>query len=161
MADSQPLAQLRDIHLPAPIGWWPLAPGWYFLALGVLVLLLVAVFFIHRRYSYGRARRQALQLLARYRQEYMNEGNSQVTSAKVSELLRRVALVYFSRERVAGLQGDAWIEFLNSTGKDINFSAVRECLIELPYQAPKSINLKPLFTRAEIWIKQRGVPCSN
>ena len=22
---------LRDLHLPEVIGWWPLAPGWWFL----------------------------------------------------------------------------------------------------------------------------------
>ncbi|MBL4711699.1 MAG: DUF4381 domain-containing protein [Gammaproteobacteria bacterium] len=30
---------LKDIHLPEPILWWPLAPGWWM----VIALLFVAV----------------------------------------------------------------------------------------------------------------------
>lgn len=29
--------ELRDIHLPDPVSWWPPAPGWY----GVLLLLII------------------------------------------------------------------------------------------------------------------------
>ena len=28
---------LKDLHLPAEIGWWPLAPGWW----GVIAVLAV------------------------------------------------------------------------------------------------------------------------
>ena len=28
---------LRDLHLPETIGWWPLAPGWWF-AIAALVV---------------------------------------------------------------------------------------------------------------------------
>ncbi|KTC99835.1 DUF4381 domain-containing protein [Legionella erythra] len=161
MTDLQPLAQLRDIHLPAPVGWWPLAPGWYLLAAIALLGFLLLTGVVYRYYTNGRAKRQALKLLAVYQQDYLREGDSQAASAKVSELLRRVALVYFPREKVASLQGEEWLAFLNQTGKNINFNAVRECLLELPYQREAEVNVKPLLARAKAWIQQRGVPCSN
>jgi hypothetical protein len=37
-----PLAALRDIHLPEAVSFWPLAPGWW-IALGIMVGLAVAI----------------------------------------------------------------------------------------------------------------------
>ena len=51
---------IRDLHLPEPVGWWPLAPGWWLLitiaVLGIGWLLLRAL----RRYRRGQARRQEI-----------------------------------------------------------------------------------------------------
>ena len=35
MMQADSLAQLRDIQLPEPISWWPLAPGWWVLIISV------------------------------------------------------------------------------------------------------------------------------
>ena len=40
---------LRDIHLPEAIFWWPLAPGWWILA--GATLLFIIVFFVSRKIS--------------------------------------------------------------------------------------------------------------
>ncbi|ARG96328.1 DUF4381 domain-containing protein [Legionella micdadei] len=160
MAESSAvLAKLHDIHLPAPIGWWPLAPGWYLLLFLCLILIVFLIYLARRTYANGQAKRQALQLLEVYEQEYRREQDSQASSMKVSELLRRVALVYFPREEVASLQGEAWLEFLNKTSKGIEFNKLRNYLLEIPYQPATDIDLQPLFHCAKAWIKQRGAPC--
>lgn len=51
------LAKLHDIRLPGPIGWWPLAPGWWLL----LALVCAAVLFVLWR---DRQRRKSLRYLA-------------------------------------------------------------------------------------------------
>ena len=81
--------------------------------------------------------------------------SSPLVSAKISELLRRVALSYFPREDIAGLQGEMWIDFLNKTGKGVNFDEVKACLLTLPYQSQNSMPLDQLFVCAKTWIKQR------
>ncbi|KTD34074.1 hypothetical protein Lnau_2044 [Legionella nautarum] len=160
MAESQAiLAKLHDIKLPSPIGWWPLAPGWYLLLVLVLLLIAALSYLARRAYLNGRPKRQALQLLETYKQEYQHEPNSQVCSMKISELLRRVALVYFPREEVASLQGDAWLNFLTKTSKKIDFNKLRAYLLETPYQPASNVDLEPLFRCAKAWIKQRGAPC--
>ena len=161
MSEEQVLAKLRDIHFPAPIHWWPLAPGWYFLMMLILALLGFLLYKSYCSYLNKRAKYQALKLLKSYQQEYESHHNSQLSSMNVSELLRRVALAYFPRDKVAGLQGDAWLEFLNKTSKGLSFTELRDVLLELPYQAEKKSDLRPLFHCAKMWIKQRGVTCSS
>jgi cbb3-type cytochrome oxidase subunit 3 len=161
MSDPQLLAKLRDIHLPEPISFWPLAPGWYALALLSLLLIGLAYYFIRRSQKNAAAKRQALILLQDYEQDYLKNKNSQVAAMNVSELLRRVALVYFPRDEVAGLEGEAWLLFLTKTSKGLDFRENKETLLVAPYQPIQLIDLEPLFYKARGWIKQRGKPCSN
>lgn len=158
---SQELAQLRDIHLPDAVGWWPLAPGWYVLAITIIIVFLLLGFFLTRHYVRGRARRQALRLLSSFQQQYEKEANSQSGAARISELLKRVALIYFPREQVAGLQGDPWITFLDSTAKGVDFKSMRVELLEVPYQPTTKCDLHRLFNMARTWISQRRGRCLN
>ena len=43
---------LRDIHLPDPISWWPIAPGWWLVI--VSLFLIIAVIFILRKIYLGK-----------------------------------------------------------------------------------------------------------
>jgi hypothetical protein len=167
MANPQSLEQLKDIHLPNPIGWWPIAWGWYLLGLLIITLLATLSYCIWKYYKRTGAKREALTLLKQYFQTYKAERNCQSSSAQVSELMRRVALAYFPREEVASLQGEAWIAFLNNHSKTVNFAPIKELILELPYRTKvlasntPNPDLTPLFTCAKAWIKQRGKLCSN
>lgn len=161
MVNSQELAQLREIHLPDPIGWWPLAPGWYLLAIGSIIGLVIIMMWLRRCYLNGQAKREALRLLSIYQQQYRPEVDSQLMSARLSGLLKRVALAYYPREKVARLQGDEWIDFLNKTSKKMDFSLVRVALLEQPYNPTNKHDLSLLFSMARTWIKRRGRPCLN
>ncbi|KTD57499.1 DUF4381 domain-containing protein [Legionella shakespearei] len=161
MAEAEPLAQLRDIHLPEQIGWWPLASGWYVLMALVLILVIALVYYFYKKYLNSLPKKKALELLKTYTQQYEKDRNTQLASARISELLRRVALVYYPRTQVASIHGDGWIDFLNQTGKNVDFTPVKSMLLDSPFKTSETVNLKPLITRAEQWIKQRGVPCLN
>lgn len=161
MAKADPLAQLKDIHLPDPIGWWPLAPVWYLLMILIVLLIFACTFKLYQRHLNARAKYRALDLLNKYQEYYEKDNNAALASARISELLRRVALVYYPREEVASLHGDAWVEFLNRTAKGIDFNPVKSMLLESPFKSAETVSLKPLFRSAEQWIKQRRVPCLN
>ena len=158
---SNDLSALHDIHLPKAIGWWPLAPGWYLLAIITIIFCLLIIVLSRRYYRNTQAKRKALLTLTVYQQQYEQEGNSQCASAQVSELLKRVALVYYPRQEVASLQGEAWITFLNGTAKGVNFNAVRRQLLELPWRPSQNQSLQLLFDTARKWITRQRKPCSN
>ncbi|MEX2327800.1 MAG: DUF4381 domain-containing protein, partial [Pseudomonadales bacterium] len=62
---ADPLAQLRDIHLPAPIEAWPPAPGWIVLAILALLFATAAIVFLYGRWRRNQYRREGLQALER------------------------------------------------------------------------------------------------
>ena len=158
MDKQSALAQLKDIHLPNSIGWWPPAPGWWFI---MLVVALFMAWISWRSWLWWWAmkpKRQALKILDQL--ETQSKGNVPAGDicAQVSQLLRRVALTYYPTNQVAGLKNDDWIIFLNSHGKDINFNAVREHLLVYAYRNHNKASLTPLFDRSRSWIKQRRQP---
>jgi len=136
-AAPDPLAGLRDWHLPDPVSWWPPAPGWWLvagLALGAGALALVLW---RRRWRQGAAVRTALGELEALRGQLGTGLAPGGFAAAVSILLRRLALTRFPRERVAGLSGASWLAFLDATGGGDAFShGPGRMLGELPYRAP-------------------------
>lgn len=59
-----PLSQLRDIHLPPPISWWPLAPGWWILIFAGIFAFIYITRTLIQRYRSNLYRRQALKKLS-------------------------------------------------------------------------------------------------
>ena len=146
------LQQLRDIHPPAPISWWPLAPGWYVvLALG-FILLAVLVWCVWRRWRKQRMKQRILQQVA--------VAGRQGDIAKLSILIRRVSLLQFQRQQVAGLFGQHWIDFLdqhNDPKAMLKFDSEQgRLLIEAPYRE-KTMELgdqqiNALVQLAQVWV---------
>jgi hypothetical protein len=128
---------IRDLHLPEAIGWWPLAPGWWVM---IAVLMGVGVYLLRlylQRRARGAARRHALRQLAHLTADFEKHGNTVAFSSDLSELLRRTMLAYAPRQVVAGLTGDAWLEWLDQDLDQPRFqSDAGRKLLELPYRRP-------------------------
>ena len=126
---------LRDLHLPAEIGWWPLAPGWWL----VITLALIGIVLLARRVlaarKLGAARRYALRELERFATEYRRDNDALNFGARLSALLRRTMLAYAPRQDVAGLTGEDWLCWLDQDlDKPVFQSGPGRSLIELPYR---------------------------
>jgi hypothetical protein len=105
------LAQLAPAHAPPPPGAWPLAPGWWGLALIVLALTAGTLWWWReprRRHS-----RAALRELRRIR---LTESGPEESARAIEHLLRRYAMAVFGRDRVARLTGETWLAFLGAHG---------------------------------------------
>lgn len=128
---------LRDLHLPEPVGWWPLAPGWWFLfAITVFALGWIAVR-VWQKYKFNAPRRYALQSLASAEADYLSHQSPVRLGKQVSELLRRGMLAYAPRHDVAGLTGDAWLRWLD-LGMPVPYFHTDggRSLLHLPYRDP-------------------------
>ena len=147
------LSQLRDIHEPAAVSFWPLAPGWWIL-LGLLVVIPLAVL-AWRAFRRGnrQARREALRELHQLREAYTQHGNSVRTVSEISILIRRACLARYPRADVAGLTGDAWLAFLDKTGRTQQFSTgPGQILVTAPYRNRADIDVDALVSVTSKWL---------
>jgi hypothetical protein len=131
---------LRDLHLPAEIGWWPLAPGWWVLAGFVAVALSYLAYRLWRRWRRAAARRAALAELRRMREQFDLDGNLPSFVNGISTLLRRAMLSCEPRETIAGIVGEDWLCRLDEGMKRPGFqNGIGRCLADLPYRAEPSL----------------------
>ncbi|MDX8412461.1 MAG: DUF4381 domain-containing protein [Mariprofundales bacterium] len=155
---SNPLAQLRDIHLPDSVSWWPPAPGWWLLLCGV-ALLIAAAWWLMRRHQRGRWQRDALvqlqQELEQLRLDYQHSNDGTATCATLSALMRRVAIARFPASSVAGTHGEAWLKFLDAQAlipQQFSQSEWGEMLLNAPFSAAK-VDPLPLIDHCQQWME--------
>ena len=152
MNSADPLAQLRDIHLPEPISWWPPAPGWWVVLLLSLAAVVLVIYFLRKHWLQKRYRRIALRELENF--SLNGERNNQALLEEMSALLRRVALQTYGRKRVAPLAGEPWLDFLNSTGKTEEFTqGAAKVLGAGLYQSSVEADMDEVLQIAQRWIK--------
>ena len=150
-----PLSQLRDIHLPMPVAWWPLAPGWYVVLALLLILLLGCGYAYFRKYKRRCWQRSIFAELARIQSHYQQTVDGRKSIAALSVFLRRAALLKYPRQQIAGLHGQAWLEFLNETTATTVFTVgPGKLLLTAPYQAQVEENLTELLQIVAQWLKK-------
>ena len=100
------LDRLAPIPEPPAVSLWPQTAGWiwvgFFFGIGTIWLIRMAMI----RWRANAYRRAALREIAA----------ADGMPAVLAEILRRTALVAFSRSEVAGLHGGDWLEFLDRSG---------------------------------------------
>jgi hypothetical protein len=147
-----PLEQLRDIHLPDAVSWWPPAPGWWIV--GITILALIAACIWWYRNPSVRVYRVARKELKNLREEYQASQDDVRLVKELSVLLRRYALAVFGRQKVASLIGNAWMMFLNNTGKTLGFTeGAGQVLQTVPYGGQDRVEAQALLTLVEQWMK--------
>jgi len=131
---------LRDLHLPEMIGWWPLAPAWWFLIVLAFAGLVFLLYRLFEKWRRNASRRVALKELARIQHEYKDGVDEISLAIELSDLLRRTMLAYAPRNEVAGLTGRSWLQWLDQGLDDKPFSEGSGRNVEsLPYRCPEGI----------------------
>ena len=144
------LDNLHGIIVPEAIGFFPLAPGWYVVALLFLALLFHFMFKGYKAYKKSLYKREALKELETYEQS-----NKEELIALLS-LAKRVGIAAYGRNVIAKLSDDSWWDFLEQHSKVRVDRKLRVALSKLLYDASYSVDnalymdIKALVT---VWIK--------
>ncbi|QIZ77227.1 DUF4381 domain-containing protein [Ferrimonas lipolytica] len=144
-----PLDQLQDIALPAQVGTFPWAWGWWLLLAVTLVAIGAAIYWLKQR---------------RQQRHFATLASTQLTqlsstapqfSQQVSELLKQTFAAYGQRQQCAALAGEQWHQFLNEY-----HSADWLALLGNPYQPQATHGGESLRQAAQQVLKQipKGVP---
>ena len=146
-----PLAQLSDIHLPDNVHNYPIAPGWWLLAVIVLAILVYGIIKLRQYFKARKVQKQALKQLS--------------TASEISTigaLLKWAALQYFPRAHVAHLTGNKFKDFLIKSlpvKHQENFSTLSSDHLNSTYQSnANEHNVDDLSAAAKLWLNQALPP---
>lgn len=148
---------LRDIHLPDAVSWWPPAIGWWLLPIIIAALAYGIYKFIQIKKQQKKTayRKMALKELSLIKHDFSNQPANVECLRAISNLLRRIALSYLPREKVASLTGTQWVSQLNHLAQQATFTSTHtELLVHGPYQQQFEFDQNELFESCENWIKQ-------
>jgi len=149
------LAQLRDIHLPAPVGWWPPAPGWWLLAAVLLAALVALIVLLVRRRRRRRYRRVALREARALFAHWQQHNDTSAYLQAVNRLLKQTALAAYPQQQVAALSGADWLGFLDAKLRQPRFTEPELRDFAALYQAePQGLAPERLHDAAQLWIRR-------
>lgn len=155
---SQPELTIRDIQLPDPISWWPLAWGWWALLVGVLVLIVGALA-LKKYIALQKEKRLAPKPIRPLLQQevmaihhlYKKNNDAIWLAQQLSQVLRKTVLLESSTEQknqLAGVTGVDWLHVLNAhfglSKKQGFVSKLGVALIEAPYRADYTYDAESL-----------------
>ncbi|MCG8325359.1 MAG: DUF4381 domain-containing protein [Thiotrichales bacterium] len=129
---------IRDIHVPEDVSWWPLASGWWLLFLSILVVVY-GTCYLYRR---GKGRR-SLRAVAhgQLREIRDKKENTSECFTEVYLLLRRISKVLPEGEMHLKMDNDQWLEWLSSlSGMDSCPDLYRRQVSRIPYQPPQHVD---------------------
>lgn len=155
-AAQDPLAQLQDIHVPAEIGIWPPAWGWWVLLIVIIACVSALVFIIKRKKSRNAYRALAITELNTIHTKYGAEQNSEYLQA-LSIILRRTALSGFGTQFNASLKGSDWLEWLDEQcpkTKQQFSQGVGVALLTGPYQKSPEFDRNELHKLSLLWVNE-------
>lgn len=163
MDNPDPLSELAGIHLPDPVGIWPLAPGWWVL----LTILIVGGFFLTRTLRAQWKRKRICSFAIKELDKCLAAYKAQSVSADVQTLgqlrlnfvsdinavLRRVALKHYPFSQVASLSGDDWIAFLRNGGDaSLLDDAMANTISQGRFARQWNVDADALYQMAHHWI---------
>ncbi len=153
--ENNSLADLKDIHLPAPVSAFPLAPGWYIVLAIMLLVLVLLILWQLRRASKQYKLKQVLILLAQIEaktQASEPEAREEVLP-EISILLKRVAREKFSELHPQNLFAEKWLQFLDHSGKTTEFTSGAGRVLLDVYKRQSLENPQELFALVKNWLR--------
>jgi hypothetical protein len=159
MEAEDPLSELADIHLPDAVNFWPPAPGWWVLA--VVVLIALALFYRQQlaRVFLRRRLGSALREIDRAYRAFQGAADRNAAGLQLLQIfnavLKRVALVHYSNPELPRLSGRAWLRFLDAQMHSADFTVgTGQVLGDGIYRPVFNADVEALHALCRRWVEQ-------
>ena len=153
--------ELKDIHLPDSILWWPPAPGWWVLGVVLIIFLFLMLLLLPKLWRWLRykpVRSLSLKEFYLIKQSHQQQADQKQTLQAITTLLRRTVMSKSGRIGHAGVVGDDWINQLNQMSQKDCFTQAQEELLKYGRYQPaiegqNKADIDSLLQSCENWIK--------
>lgn len=153
MTHEELILGLKDLRPPTEPGWWLLAPG-YMLVILLLLSLITAFWIVLRRRKLMLRFTAARLELERIRSAHRNDGDSQQLTGELAQWLKRVALLAFPESRLEGVTGSDWLSFLDDSLGDVSFTRGEgSAFASAVYQRKAQPDVERLLSLCERWLQ--------
>ena len=161
---QEALPNLHDVVLPDAVAWMPETVGWSTLLVLAVVLSVWGLVHRHRKRIANQYRTRGLDELSVIEAAVGTPEGVADTLRELPALVRRVALSFAPRERVAPLTGEAWLAFLDEAYGGTGFTSgpgrILPQLAYAPSQAVDDLGVGPtmeLLALVRTWIESHDV----
>jgi ABC-type transport system involved in Fe-S cluster assembly fused permease/ATPase subunit len=147
---SEPLAQLKDIHLPEQIHDYPVAYGWWLLLACLLITIIFVLVKWHKHRKLCLAKKLALTKLKSTR------NNDEIVT-----LMKWAAFQYFPRKEIASLHGEQLENFFTdklAVKQQVKFQQLCAQQFKNKYQAIENSSIEMFKQAAHLWLSQALPP---
>jgi hypothetical protein len=153
--------ELKDIHLPDSILWWPPAPGWWVLGVVLITFLFLMLLLLPKLWRWLRykpVRSLSLKEFYLIKQSHQQQADQKQTLQAITTLLRRTVMSKSGRIGHAGVVGDDWINQLNQMSQKDCFTQAQGKLLKHGRYQPaiegqNKADIDSLLQSCENWIK--------
>lgn len=145
--------QLRDIHMPEAISWWPLAFGWWILIALFLAVLAIAIWQLLRYQQGNRYRKLALAELNNLYSNWQSSADTATYLQTANQILKRAVFQANVNSDTSSLSGHQWAEHLNSYTNQSLAEDSCKALAESIYMKEPDTNVEKLHLDLCTWLK--------
>ena len=138
------LEQLRDIHLPDAVSWWPIAWPWWLMLVLLIALICFAIYYRKK----NAWRTKALTLLNNF-----DNSDSVQHAMNCNRLLKQICFNKIDRS-CASLSGIAWLSHLDKHVRTPVFTSRLESFAFILDNPNVSIDTDDLTAACRQWIRK-------
>lgn len=153
--------QLRDVHLPEAISWWPLAWGWWVILIVLFLVIATSLLAAYRKRAKNRYRSLAMTALETAYGNWTKNQNSKTYLHQVNDVLKRCVLHVSESARLTTYTGPAWVEELNKWGKKPLSEKTQNALGVECYQANPPSDINALHRELMHWLRTHEYHLDN